>query len=393
MPSDKKGAPSVLQVISHLDMGGAENIAISLAEELHTDFDFAFFAVSGLADNPVGREMQGRLRALNVPVYSGTALDLKRGGLLQAGLRLGRLISGSRPGLVHLHTEIPEATFGVAALPGLPAGVGVMRTIHNSKLWPAWQRVGRWAEGRLGAAEVVAVSQASLQGLWQFQRTQRLPLTPDERTRVIYNGVADVAGPGVRVARASLSGRPVRVLFAGRLEPEKGVDLLPAVLTEASRLTGREVEVTLLGHGALEEQVRSWVRGQTTSWKVTLGDPVPNLPGRLGEYDVLLMPSRFEGLALVAIEALLAGTPVVGTRAPGLSEVFPAGYPLLADPEDVAGLSRVLARAVDHAEHYAAVVERDRTFIAERFSLQSMADGYRRTYHAALSPGRVAVAP
>ena len=76
---------------------------------------------------------------------------------------------------MHLHTEIPEATFACASLFGLPPGVRVLRTIHNSTLWPAWRRVGRWVESRLGAAEVVAVSEASLQGLWNLQAASGQP--------------------------------------------------------------------------------------------------------------------------------------------------------------------------------------------------------------------------
>lgn len=377
--------PRVLQVITHLDMGGAENVAISLAEALHPEFNFSFFAVGGVADNSVGQEMARRLERLQVPVHSGTALGFKRGGLAQAGVRLNRLIWKTRPEIVHLHTEIPETTFAVASVLGLPAGTRIVRTVHNSEIWPAWQRVGRLIEPRLRRATAVGVSEACLDGLWEFQAAQHLPLTPRDQTRVVYNGVST---PQRAVPRqdARPADRPIRVLFAGRLEPQKGVDLLPELLTAASALTTRPVEVTLLGRGSLEETLKQWVQTQTLPWTITLAEPVANLAAHLGNYDLMLVPSRFEGLCLVAVEALMAGMPVVATRVRGLNEIFPPGYPLLCPSGDVPALARTLAEAIGAYEHYAGVVAAQQPGIVQRFNLEGMAQGYRRCYLSVLQP-------
>ncbi|CAM4090610.1 glycosyltransferase [Deinococcus marmoris] len=375
--------PRVLQVITHLDMGGAENVAISLAEALHPEFSFSFFAVGGVVDNPVGQEMARRLKRLHVPVHSGTALGFKRGGLAQAGVRLNRLIWKTRPEIVHLHTEIPETTFAVASLLGLPAGTRIVRTVHNSEIWPAWQRVGRLVEPRLRRATVVGVSAACLDGLWEFQAGQHLPLTPRDQMRVVYNGVS--APPDAAPEQALRpADHPIRVLFAGRLEPQKGVDLLPELLTAASALTARPVEVTILGHGSLEKTLKQWVHTQTLPWSVTLAEPVANLAAHLGNYDLMLVPSRFEGLGLVAVEALMAGVPVVATRVRGLSEIFPSGYPLLCPSGDVPALARTLAEAIGAYEHYAGVAAAQQPEIFQRFNLEGMAQGYRCCYLGAL---------
>lgn len=371
--------PRILHVISRLDLGGAENVAISLAETLHPDFNFSFFAVGGVGGNPVGQEMARRLAHLKTPVHSGTALDFKRGGLAHAGVRLNRLIWKTRPEIVHLHTEIPETTFAVASLLGLPARTRIVRTIHNSEIWPAWRRIGRLVEPRLRHAEVVGVSLACLDALWEFQAAQHLPLTPRDHARVVYNGVLTPESAGLQRGLRRADG-PVRVLFAGRLEPQKGVDLLPELLSVASTLTSRPVEVTILGHGSLEGMLKEWVQTQTLPWTVTLAEPVTNLAEHLGEYDVMLVPSRFEGLCLVAVEALMAGMPVVATEIRGLGEIFAPGYPLLCPTEDVPVLARTLADAVESYEDYAEVVAAGQAEIVQRFNLEGMARGYRRCY-------------
>jgi len=389
--------PRVLHVVSHLDLGGAEEVAISLAEGLSAEQDLHFFAVGGVASGAVGQAMHARLTALGVPVHSGTPLPMKRGGLVQAGARLNALLRRLCPDLVHLHTEIPETTYALAALAGAPRSP-VLRTIHNATVWPAWGRIGGWVEGRLGSASAVAVSRDSLEGLQAFRtRWERSPL-PAERARVIYNGVrlaaptdgavaASVTAAGV-AADGGAEGE-VRILFAGRLEPQKGADLLPDVLERACALTGRSARVTVLGDGSLTPALRRWADGTRLRWPVTLAPPQPGLSGMLASYDVVLMPSRFEGLPLLAAEALLAGTPVVATDIPGLREVLAPGYPLLAAAEDVDALAARLAEVLEDPARFRALARKLRGDIETRFGLGRMVGEYREVYRDLLRPGAV----
>lgn len=379
------GRPRVLHVVTHLDLGGAEEVALSLIEHLGGEQQLEVFAVGGVADNAVGRAMSARLAAHGVPVYSGTSLDMKRGGLLQAGLRLASVLRRTRPEMVHLHTEIPETTYALGVLLARAISLGpgpspvVLRTIHNSTVWPAWQRIGAWAERRLGDASVVAVSQASLSGLQDFRVRHGLPQLPQERCHVVYNGVTLASRPASE-AHALPSGGGMRVLFAGRLEPQKGADLLPAILESAAGLTDREAQVTVLGEGTLAPDLRRWVEEGRLRWPVTLELPRPGLSGMLADFDAVLMPSRFEGLPLLAAEALLAGTPVVGTDAPGLREVLPQGYPLLAPVGDTATLARLLAEVVADPGRSREMVRELRSDIERNFGLPRMLEGYRRVY-------------
>lgn len=389
-PVSGTGPPRVMHVISHLNMGGAEEVAITLAEQLYQDYELSFFAVMGEADNSVGRYFARRLAACGVPVYRGTGLDMKRGGLLEAGWRLRQVIRQLRPQIVHLHTEIPEATYACAALLSGTGGASppprLVRTIHNSNLWPAWTRIGAWTERRVRRAEVAAVSSASLEGLWSFQTAQRLPRTPTDRARIIHNGVKLPQGQPALIGRPGRE-RPVRVLFAGRFEDQKGADLLPQIFEQVARQSvTRAVELHLLGSGTHGPLLERWAQEQLTGWDVTLKPPVADLAAQLGQYDVVVLPSRFEGLALIAIEALVAGVPVVAFRAPGLSEVFPNTYPLLSAPGDVAGLAQLLAQVIDQPEEWQRAMVPHSTYARQHFSLEGMTERYRQLYRGTLVP-------
>ena len=131
--------------------------------------------------------------------------------------------------------------------------------------------------------------------------------------QVILNGIdTEFFHPSMK-ERQPLDGRPFRLLFVGNMSRRKGADLIPAIMER-------------LGEG-YELYYTSGLR---------VDDPFKNIPrmyplGRLNkeqvreEYrkaDLLLFPTRLEGLPLVAMEAMACGTPVVASNASSLPEVI-----------------------------------------------------------------------
>jgi glycosyltransferase involved in cell wall biosynthesis len=368
----------VLQVITHLDLGGAESIAISLVEELHDRHEASVFAVMGLGDGPVAQSMAARLDATGTIRYDGTALPFKRGGLLQAGIRLAKLIQATRPDIVHLHTELPEACWAVASrMSSQVRKTPVLRTIHNARLWPEWRAIGHWVERRLGDRHAVAVSNDALDGLMELRASAGLSPTPASGAQVIPNGVRPAPGS----QRARSMNAPCRVLFAGRLERQKGADLLPEIWAATRSRTASPAELTIMGTGALKSEIKAALQDDPS---VHMVPPAPGLTGVLNNFDVLLMPSRFEGLGLVAVEAVMAYLPVIGFKAPGLREVFPETYPGLVSLEDVPAIARLLAGVIDAPGSLLDATTQQS--IADRFGLDRMAIGYAALYAALTVP-------
>src|SRR5262249_45158294 len=153
------------------------------------------------------------------PVHSGTRLPQKFGGMLTSGIALARVITRRRPALIHVHTEDAEASYAVAAtlLPSIDS-IPLVRTIHNTTLWPRWSSIGRWCERRMPHAFVACVSQSKEKDFianWQ----------PRWESVVIYNGVGMQCPP-----RPASDTNRLRILFAGRFEEQKGVQLLPTIV-------------------------------------------------------------------------------------------------------------------------------------------------------------------
>ena len=62
----------VLQVVSGLHLGGSEEVCFSIMQRLRSDFQFGVFAVRGISDCKVGRNLLNRATEMGIPVYSGT---------------------------------------------------------------------------------------------------------------------------------------------------------------------------------------------------------------------------------------------------------------------------------------------------------------------------------
>jgi glycosyltransferase involved in cell wall biosynthesis len=77
-----------------------------------------------------------------------------------------------------------------------------------------------------------------------------------------------------------------------------------------------------------------------------LSPPIPNAAEIMSQFDLVVVPSRVEGLGLVACEALAAQTPVLATNIPGLRQALPPDWPLLVPPNNPEALMNVIMAAV-----------------------------------------------
>ena len=101
----------VMQVITHLDLGGAERVAFTLMKGLAATCDFSLFAVLGLQPGEVGAQLYAEAQAMGSRLFTGTRVPVKYGGMLLAGRQLAKAVKAAQPEVIHLHTEIPESVY------------------------------------------------------------------------------------------------------------------------------------------------------------------------------------------------------------------------------------------------------------------------------------------
>ena len=237
-----------------------------------------------------------------------------------------------RPDVVHAHWWLP------AGLCALPAARLLRRplvvTVHGSDA--ALLRrpvVGRLGVAVLRAADLVTVVSEDL------RRTvaDATGLPPGRLVEVTLPVAATRAGPLPPAP-------PVRLLAAGRLSPEKGFDVLVTAVSLAVR-DGLDVRLVLVGSGP--EQARLARLAAPLGARVVLLPAAPRerVWSLMAQAHAVVVPSRREGLGLVAAEALARGRPVVASDVGGLPEVLSApGAGVLVPPDDPAALAAALRR-------------------------------------------------
>lgn len=316
--------------------------------------------------------------------YTGTMVDAVRGGwpsrLALGGLLAAAAVATRRAArawhadVVHAHWWFPGGLS--AALPGAAAGRPLVLTMHGSDV-----RLARGlAPARLAYARV-ARRAARVTAVSRWLCAQAAEMAPEVACTVAPMPVAAelFAPPPLGTPREG-------VLFVGRLTKQKGV----AALLHAAAAEASASRLTVVGSGPEEPELRR------VSAELGLGDRVRWVPAQpqaaLADFyrraAVVAMPSHEEGLGLVAVEAALCETPVVGFASGGLPDVVQDGETgLLVPPGDSTALCAALAALLHDPNRVRAMGWRARVAAAP-FTPAAAARRYIDVYEAALAgPG------
>jgi len=189
-----------------------------------------------------------------------------------------------------------------------------------------------------------------------------------DRIRVNPNGV-DVSRFSPEGQVASRSDDPL-VVCVGRLCSARGPDVAVAALT---LMRTPRVQLRLVGRGedwiAIEDQVRRLGLTDRVEMVGFRPDPAPELRAA----DVVVVPSRYDGMALVLLEAMACGAAIVATRVPGSSVLEGAGQ--LVPVEDPRSLARAVDDLLADPERRRRLGRAARSRVAERYSLGSSLEG------------------
>ncbi len=219
-------------------------------------------------------------------------------------------------------------------------------------------------------------------------------------------GAIEVVAPGVeraffspgdrRGARGALGlGNGPILLFVGRIQPLKGLDVAVRALAELNRADAQLVVVGgVSGKDGLSElsRVQTIIEELKLGGRVNFFDPQPHhlLSTFYRAADVVLVPSRSESFGLVALEAAACGIPVVATAVGGLLSLIDHGRTgFLVAQRDAVGFARHTAQLLDDPilalSIGTAAAER-----AKQYSWKSAALTARRVYGELLSRDLVA---
>jgi glycosyltransferase involved in cell wall biosynthesis len=319
----------VLQLIPTLDRSGAEKQMVLLAKGLPRDrFRVEVGALTRLGP------LEAELSAAGIPV---TAIG-KRFKLDPIALvNLSRFLK-SRPFDVVQTWIFAANTYGrvAARMAGVPVVVVAEMAVD---LWKG--RVDRSVDRRLATwcDRLVGNSHAVV----DFYRDLGVP---DDRLTMIYSGMSDEEPPtidsrAIRVGLGFEAEAPL-VLFAGRLAAQKRVeDLLMAL--DLLQHVQPDLRTVIAGDGPLRNRLEEVAQSYQLEGRVRFLGHRNDVPKLLAAADLVVLPSAYEGLPNVVLEAMRFRKPVVATCAPGTTEIVIDGETGLLVP---IGNVPVLARAI-----------------------------------------------
>lgn len=195
---------------------------------------------------------------------------------------------------------------------------------------------------------------------------------------------------------------PVRLLYVGRLAPDKGLGTLVAALGIVHAAAPGRVELRIAGwaaHGE-EERVREEVRAHGVEDVVRFLGPQaygPELFGCFRDADLFVLPSPSEGTPRVLVEAMMFGLPIVATRVGGVPDLVDEGTNgLLVPPNDPAAMAAALQVLLDDPGYRARMAQANHAAgaahtveaLAERMMSFIFPDQAARDVPAAAEPRR-----
>lgn len=308
-------------------------------------------------------------------IFSGRRSHFRASFLTMMGYILGgiipglRLISSWNPDLIHVHFAVPSGV--LALLLSKMSGIPYVLTLHLGDV-PGGvpDKTDRWFRWVFPFTPRIYKEASAVVAVSEFTRQLALDRYPVE-IQVIPNGI-DLNS--VR-AGSNGGGDPLRIIFAGRFAHQKNPQAVVRIL---SKVHEPAWVCTMIGDGALYADIQEHLeqfeltdRFELTGWLDQ--DAVIQA---FQESDLLLMPSRSEGLPVVGVQALAAGLAIVASNVGGFPEIVQQGKNgYLFDPDDETGMAEAIRNYLKAPEllRQAKRASRDR---AARFDLEAIGVEY-----------------
>ena len=421
----------IFHLITHFSLGGAERVAANIAESQTHGMEYHVVEImrGRTAYTP---KFIGELEKAGVRCHRSWMPDVsfhflfERIAALLFPLRMLYIMLRWRPDVIHTHTETPDLALYVFSrvFPRMLRRVKIVRTIHNTRLWTGLPRTAQWVEtffknrnaniaisdsvrdsyaerfGEVapiinnGVAEVEQKDYFNIstsQGVHLSQVHQQHLNTSTSQHLNTSGGALVSSAPttsqhlntsgGALVSSAPTTSQHLNILFAGRLEPQKGVVVLCKVL---KMLAGdARFFFTIAGDGSqrtLVEQTLAEIAAEGKPLNAELVPPIFGLAGYMQSFDYLFMPSEFEGLSMLSMEASLNRLPVIANACPGLADTLPADWSLLAHGNNIDDYRRIFNLLPTANRN--ALTQQAYAFAKERFSVRTMQERYEAWYKA-----------
>ncbi len=348
----------IVHIIPTLHLGGAERILTELLR--FGDRDTYDFSVITIVD---GGPLENDIRKLGVPYYAlRKSTDMGLGMLLE----LTRLLNRLDPDIVHTHLFGAHLWGQVASLLNRVPVLVASEQNTDVDLGELRHRIKKVLS--FSADVMVAASNAVRDFLIAEERIA------SEKIVVIRNAI-DTSHYG-KIPPPHFE-ETLRMISIGRLEPQKGHD----ILFEALSSLQFPWKLTLVGQGSLADDLADRAVLLRINEHVHFVGEILDVSPLIAEADVVVMPSRWEGIGLVIMEGMAAGRPVVASQVGGIPELLTHGETgFLVPPENPVALAEMLTWVWEHPKEAREIGLRARAHAHAACDVREMVKKYEQLY-------------
>lgn len=360
----------ILQITRDLDLGGLQQVIYNLCRTIDRErFDIAVLCLTHtgcFADD---------VQQLGIPVY---LLEQKPNGVdYFAFFKVARLLKQLKIDIVHTHNTQP---FFDGTLGALIAGVKTVIHTDHARLFPDKKRymIAEWLLSRF-AYRVVGCSEHTSQQLIKYEKIspKKIITIPNgidgSRFQLEINKSAKRRDLGIRANGPVLG-------VASRLTRQKGITYLlqamPAILQAHPDTT-----LVVAGNGDLREALQREAVQLGIEQSVCFCGARKDIPELLHLFDIYVMPSLWEGLPMILLEAMAAGCPIIATDVGGNgSAVNHERTGLLVPPESSEALAQAIVELLDKPALRRQYADAAQLLFERDFSAKSMTARYEELY-------------
>lgn len=369
----------VLLAINSLSTGGAEVFTAALARGLRrAGCEVLLYLYAGALDSK-GQALLERLQGDGIRVITPNAR--RPWQKILAVAQLASLIRHFRPDVVHSHLEQTDFMVSVACVLAGEYRLRKIRTIHNVyaiKSLPAF--VHRWLAGTF--ASTVACGQVVARE-YPYMGAQ---------ARCIENGIElERASPasGLTLRRQlGIADDTMALVVIGSFDLRNGIlqKAQDTVVDALALVKTADLVICFLGDGDQRAKVEHCARDNNVYDRCRFPGRVIDVPAYLAMADAVLMPSRFEGLPIGAIEAVCAGKPLIISDIDQL-QPFLTPAVCVATVDDSVSLANAIDRMSEQRHAFLAHAQACVHDFSLRFDIDASSQKYLDLYRSANATG------
>ena len=361
----------ILQVITSLDMGGAETLVVNLIPRLQALGNTVDLCIFNGKETPLTHRLkkvspQTKIYALGHGVYNPLYI-----------LKLIKIMRNYD--IVHTHNSSPQLFVAIASL---FSHTNLVSTEHNTsnrkRNWMWYRPIESWMYGRYD--HVICISKIAEDKLREYMGGEWLDKSSNKYKMIttINNGI-DVGAISKAIPCKELldlkENRKAILMVAG-FRKQKNQDTILRALAELDK---DNFEVWFAGIGERMEEVKLLSKSLKISDRVRFLGLRTDIPNVLRAADIIVMSSHWEGLSLSNVEGMSAHKPFIASDVNGLREVT-KGYGILFPHEDAKSLAEEINHLANDEAYYNEIAERCYKR-AIGFDIYNMVNGYNTVYN------------